>query len=92
MSNIPKGIKQLSNTLWEIPVSYKAGMKVPAWIYASQKLLTEMDAAVFDQLTNVATLPGYSEYSRNVLSACQMAIHDMSFRLVVLPLWIAEVV
>lgn len=57
-SHIPQGIKKLSENLWEIPTSYREGMKVPAWIYASQKLLSEMDVAVFDQVTHVAMLPG----------------------------------
>ena len=28
--------------LWEIPVSYKKGMRVPARIYATEKLLRDM--------------------------------------------------
>jgi len=44
--------------IWDIPISYKKGMRVPARIYSSEKLLKQMDMAVFDQLTNVATLPG----------------------------------
>jgi tRNA-splicing ligase RtcB len=44
--------------IWEIPPSEKAGMLVPARIYASQTLLAQMDAGVFEQVTNVACLPG----------------------------------
>jgi tRNA-splicing ligase RtcB len=33
-------------------------MRVPARIYASEKLLQAMDEGVFEQITNVATLPG----------------------------------
>jgi tRNA-splicing ligase RtcB len=44
--------------VWEIPPSGKAGMQVPARIYASDKLLAGMDQGVFDQVTNVACLPG----------------------------------
>jgi tRNA-splicing ligase RtcB (3'-phosphate/5'-hydroxy nucleic acid ligase) len=51
-------LKKISETVWEIPASYKPGMRVPARIFASQKLIQEMDAGVFDQITNVATLPG----------------------------------
>jgi tRNA-splicing ligase RtcB len=43
---------------WEIPVSEKAGMLVPARIYASERLLEAMDEGVFEQVTNVACLPG----------------------------------
>ena len=55
---IPAEAKKLSSTLWEIPPSYKRGMKVPARIVATRKLLESMDDAVIDQVTNVATLPG----------------------------------
>lgn len=55
---IPAAAKRLSETLWEVPPSYKEGMRVPARIVGTQGLLEEMDDAVFDQVTNVATLPG----------------------------------
>jgi tRNA-splicing ligase RtcB len=50
--------KKISDYVWEIPMSYKSEMRVPARIYASKKLLDGMDLQVFDQVTNVATLPG----------------------------------
>ena len=61
----PKEIKQADEKgyVWELPPSYKKGMKVPARIYASKKLLNEMDAGVYDQITNVATLPGIVKYA-----------------------------
>jgi tRNA-splicing ligase RtcB (3'-phosphate/5'-hydroxy nucleic acid ligase) len=43
---------------WEIPASAKPAMRVPARIIASESLLRAMDAQVFEQVTNVATLPG----------------------------------
>lgn len=55
---IAASLRQITPTLWEIPVGYKAGMLVPARIVATEKLLSEMDAGVFDQVTNVAALPG----------------------------------
>lgn len=51
-------LKKITDYVWEIDPSFKEGMRVPARIYATQKLLDNMDLAVFDQLTNVATLPG----------------------------------
>ncbi len=60
---IPKGTLKISDTVWEIPVSHKEGMRVPARIYATEKLLQEMDDGVFDQVTNVATLPGILQYA-----------------------------
>ena len=55
---IPSSIHKLSDTVWELPTSYKPGMRVPARIYATEKLLQEMDDGVIDQVTNVAMLPG----------------------------------
>src|SRR3989338_8609576 len=51
-------LKQLSETVWEIPTSYKTGMRVPARLYATANLIRELDEGVIDQITNVATLPG----------------------------------
>ena len=44
--------------VWEIAPSDKAGMRVPARIYASEALFGQMDDGVFEQVTNVACLPG----------------------------------
>jgi tRNA-splicing ligase RtcB len=60
---LPKAIERVSETIWEIPVSYKEGMRVPARIYATEELLKEMDDAVYEQVTNVATLPGITRYA-----------------------------
>jgi len=57
------GCAQINENLWEIPRSYKQGMRVPVRIYASKQLLYSMDASVFEQATNVATLPGIVGYS-----------------------------
>ncbi|PLZ79714.1 hypothetical protein CBP16_15715, partial [Fischerella thermalis WC217] len=56
-------LKRISDTIWEIPVSYKQGMRVPARIYGTEKLIQELDDAVYDQVTNVATLPGITKYA-----------------------------
>jgi RNA-splicing ligase RtcB len=60
---VPSSVIKVSETAWEIPTSYKAGMRVPARIYATEKLLKEMDDGVFDQVTNVAMLPGIVKYA-----------------------------
>jgi len=60
---IGKELKQVTDTVWEIPKTYKKGMNVPARIYASRKLLEQMDAGVFEQVTNVACLPGIQRYA-----------------------------
>jgi len=48
--------EKLSDTAWRIEPF--AGMRVPAIIYATEDLVKEMDDKVFDQVTNVAKLPG----------------------------------
>ena len=55
--------QKISDTVWELPLSYKEGMRVPARIIATEKLLREMDDAVCDQVANVATLPGITSYA-----------------------------
>lgn len=56
-------LKQISDVIWEIPMTYKQGMRVPARIYGTEKLIQELDDAVYDQITNVATLPGITKYA-----------------------------
>ncbi len=48
----------VGDCVWEIPPSVKPGMLVPARLYASEALLARMDEGVFEQVTNVACLPG----------------------------------
>ncbi len=59
----PKEIKQINSVTWELPIAYKKGMRVPARIIASKELIQVMDAGVFEQVTNVATLPGIQKYA-----------------------------
>lgn len=56
-------VHQVNDYLWEIPPSEKPGMLVPARIYASASILSSMDRGVFDQVTNVACLPGIHRYA-----------------------------
>ena len=56
-------LKKISDYIWEIDPSYKEGMKVPARMYGSKKLMDSMDDHVYNQLTNVATLPGIIDYA-----------------------------
>ena len=50
--------ERVDDCIWEIPPSAKPGMLVPARLYASGPLLEQMDDGVFEQVTNVACLPG----------------------------------
>jgi len=54
---------QLSDTLWEVPGTFRPGMQVPVRLYATRKLLAAMDDAVIEQIANVAGLPGIVRYA-----------------------------
>jgi hypothetical protein len=60
---IVDSLQKISDTVWELPPSYKEGMRVPARIIATEKLVREMDEAVYQQISNVATLPGITRYA-----------------------------
>jgi tRNA-splicing ligase RtcB (3'-phosphate/5'-hydroxy nucleic acid ligase) len=51
--------KKLSDVLWELPSTYRGDMRVPARVYATEKMLKDMfrDRSL-QQLVNVASLPG----------------------------------
>jgi tRNA-splicing ligase RtcB len=51
-----KSLHKISDFLWEIP--QRGEMRVPGRIFASEKLVQEMDEKVREQVTNVAMLPG----------------------------------
>jgi len=55
--------RKINDYVWEIGTEYKQGMRVPARLFASEGLLNAMDNMVFDQITNVATLPGIVDYA-----------------------------
>ncbi|MCP4317689.1 MAG: RtcB family protein [Hyphomicrobiales bacterium] len=54
-------LERLSDTAWRIAPF--GAMRVPAVIYADEALIRDMDDKVFEQVTNVATLPGIVEAS-----------------------------
>jgi tRNA-splicing ligase RtcB len=49
-------LQRISNVKWQIDAH--AGMHVPAIIFASEELIRDMDDKVYEQVTNVARLPG----------------------------------
>ncbi|MDA8413874.1 MAG: RtcB family protein, partial [Desulfobacteraceae bacterium] len=61
--SLPSQLHGISPTVWELPSTYKEGMRVPARIIASESLLGGMEAGVFEQAANVACLPGIINYS-----------------------------
>ena len=60
---VPAALKKISDTIWELPRTYKQGMLVPARIYGTEKLIRGMDDGVYDQVSNVACLPGIIDYA-----------------------------
>ena len=63
MTNVPESIKKIDDYTWELPTTFKKGMHVPGRLIASKKLLDAMDKGVFDQLANVACLPGIQKHA-----------------------------
>lgn len=61
--NTDMAVNRIRDEVWEIPPSEKPGMLVPARIYATREILQSMDSGVFDQVTNVACLPGIRRYA-----------------------------
>ena len=55
--------KKISDVELLIEKSFKPGMKVPVKVVATKKLVDGMDLQVYDQATNVATLPGIQKFS-----------------------------
>lgn len=60
---LPLQLTQISDAIWEIPTSFKPGMLVPARIFATEALLNQMDYGVFEQICNVAMLPGIVKFA-----------------------------
>jgi tRNA-splicing ligase RtcB len=57
---------RISEYVWEIPQVHRADMRVPARLYASERLLEAVlgdDDKSLEQLANTATLPGLARYA-----------------------------
>ncbi len=51
-------LKQISETVWELAKDFKEGMRVPARVIGTKKIINGVEPEVFDQLANAASLPG----------------------------------
>jgi len=60
---IRENFKKINEYLWEIPQSFRKDMWVPARIYASEKLLREVEDEALIQLVNTTTMPGIMKYA-----------------------------
>ena len=57
-------LKKLDDLVWEIPCSYKRGMRVPGRVYANEALLEKMRSDLtLEQCANVAHLPGVQKHA-----------------------------
>ena len=57
-----RGLRQVDETLWEIPAEARPDMRVPARVFADRELLDQIRGDLsLEQLENVATLPGIVE-------------------------------
>jgi len=55
----PEILKKIDDYRWQIPTSYKSGMRVPGIIYASESMLEHIwQEHCLEQVANVAFLPG----------------------------------
>jgi len=59
-------LKRISDVVWEISPDYKSDkpkMQVPARIYGTKKLIDSMDLMVYEQISNVACMPGIVKHA-----------------------------
>ena len=57
-------LEKIDNYRWQIPRSYKAGMRVPGLIYADEGMLKHiLEEQALEQVANVAFLPGIVNFS-----------------------------
>ena len=55
---------KINDYLWELPQTYKPGMRVPGRIYASEPMLKHIVGDnCLEQVANVACLPGIQKHS-----------------------------
>lgn len=54
---------KISDVIWDLPPAFKQGMRGPARLIATKKLIDAMDFQVYDQISNVATLPGIQKFA-----------------------------
>jgi len=64
-------LKKIGPSLWELPKDSKQGMRVPSWLFLSERLLNDVEDGAIEQVANVAFLPGIYKHS--------IALPDMHF-------------
>ena len=56
-------ITKIDDNIYEVPIGYRPGMRVPGRIFVSAALRAMVEPGTIDQVANVATLPGIVKYS-----------------------------
>ena len=56
-------LRKISDQIYEVPLGYKTGMRVPGRLYVDDTLLRDIDRGTIAQVANVACLPGIQRYS-----------------------------
>lgn len=58
-----KGFSKINDYLWEAPKTLRSDMRVPARVYVTEEMKEDIEEEAFQQLINLATLPGIVKYS-----------------------------
>jgi tRNA-splicing ligase RtcB len=69
--DLKKKLKELGPCMWELPKGAKPGMRVPACLFLSEKLVRQVEDRAIEQIANVAFLPGIHKHA--------IALPDMHF-------------
>jgi tRNA-splicing ligase RtcB len=56
-------IRKIDEVHWEIPTTYRPGMRVPGRLIMNEKVFKGLEKGALDQCANVATMPGIYKYS-----------------------------
>ena len=56
-------LRKITDYKWELPKSYKPGMRVPAYFYINRKLMQILERDAVEEAANVATMPGIKQAS-----------------------------
>src|SRR3972149_8530070 len=56
-------LTKVNDYTWDIPITYKPGMRVPGRIFMTSRLRGSLEHETLEQTANVATLPGIQKYS-----------------------------
>jgi tRNA-splicing ligase RtcB len=56
-------LTKVNDYTWDIPMTYKPGMRVPGRLFISPALLGSLEHDTLEQTANVATLPGIQKYA-----------------------------